>query len=1555
MVFCTTYALILPAITMEKTPCEIPEHTHTEACYSRVTSVSRRVPACSAERLGLHVHGESCLDENGTITCGYADFVVHTHDASCYDADGALWCPLPEIPLHTHTDACWAELSDGPVLICEQPEIVLHEHTADCSDADGHLICGKLQVTEHIHTDACFETVEEPADCEVLTCGMEEHTHSDSCRAAVTELAFTGSDFTVTVRCDSGALPEGITLSVREIPIGSDEYRSYCTQAAEAVNADQDSADTIVFARFFDIGFMLDGQKFEPTVPVEVTITYAEAVETGADAESQAVHFGANGIEVLDAAAERKEDGSTSFTHTQEGFSVVGNVVTTANAADIGPKSLRVDYYVCIDGSWICVGFTKTGWYAHPSDPLTDYNRDYITVEQAASILGAYGFSGEEANPARLIAYQQKTGHLNIYSDTKTVTVDSQAIIPLSRNMDHAGYNLYYLPGNSAVISGYGSTDSLDKAANGFYNVKVYDAAASLLTSALVRSGGSFTYDQAGSWLITYGSGSTATVNGTVNLTDITSPVVISPKQTEDTMVNHTVTFKVMVDGQWTTAGSLPHYYTGTVNGTQRAYIPSGEAAQILGKFGYTAGTNPGYHFGSGYADIYTIFYASNTNYCMDISGNKLADGTVIQLWTSNNSTAQIFRIRDAGDGYSFISPVGDSSLYVNVYGGGSDNRTALKLSTATDDGSKWRLETNADGTTTFWSANAPASALIDLDGGKTANGTPIQIWNKGGNRYWKLAHRISNDAGAEEIGSGWKIGLTEKSDGDIVCYYLPAETTAAYNNTPEILLSAGNTFWSVKVTDDTHSVYADAALQELVQYVPNGGSATVTVRNAQGILWSCAGKHGLQPTVASDQSGGNTIFTITDIRQPIEVVATKADPTFTVQYYANIPRYATSGDHPLTVIDTSAAANNGTAKLPTNGGSMPTRFLYLESTGSNTDQNAGNATPLYRVKTVTELTKMYTESAFHYLSSPSLNYFNKLKNNEDYVLAELWVLKTGRDGSSVTRSDWDIYTYRAGSTEFTNEAGQAIGDTILIADGAVLRLVFNASTGEYTNGTTFYDYNISSGQNADGRWRTGITGINKESNYGTSLNGERTWRSGADILAFGNANCGTGMSGYLFDKSTLNKHSSKNSGYGGTTFGLAAGLNPDGTIRYNDWVVAPKLFNEKGDVNGKQTYAGSSLTFSRVGDTYTLSAATLANSNGQKNKLPDLQYFFNPSPTSATTHTHIFTNNFWPMDPAAGRTDALWGAYGNTGTFQGFDETNNYQWSDLAGSFPPGDDGRAHNWFFGMNFSLSFTLTADYEGPLEYYFFGDDDLWVFLDNKLVCDIGGVHSSVGEYVNLRDYLPAGSAGQHTLSFFYTERGASGSTCYMSFTLPSVTSPVSSQDTGSLVITKQVVNTGGKDYSQEKYRFRVELLTEEGGADLNQTFSYALSDGTFGNVRSGGTIVLHQNETATVQGIPAGTYYRVTEVFLDSNDQEIDNQNDYDITVNGNVGHIVSGTAASGVKHPAAFVNIVRTYSLPATGGAGTTAYTLGGMLLIAAALLLLYIHIRRGKEDLPSS
>ena len=428
---------------------------------------------------------------------------------------------------------------------------------------------------------------------------------------------------------------------------------------------------------------------------------------------------------------------------------------------------------------------------------------------------------------------------------------------------------------------------------------------------------------------------------------------------------------------------------------------------------------------------------------------------------------------------------------------------------------------------------------------------------------------------------------------------------------------------------------------------------------------------------------------------------------------------------------------------------------------------------------------------------------------------------------------------------------------------------------------------------------------------------------------------------GQNFYMASGNKVYYGNGVYKGCTFGLVTGLE-DGNLVWDQWITAPHLFND-GTANGKHTYNNGSLQFIQMGDTYTLTAADSTVGSREK-----LEYFFNPSPSTSTTHTHIFTNNFWPMDSATTKTDPLMGlANANEECdikVNGFwDEQNKVGTNHDGVRVPISDDGRAHNWFFGMNFSLSFTLTEDYTGPLEYIFFGDDDLWVFLDKTLICDIGGVHSSVGEYVNLRDYLPNGSSGQHTLSFFYTERGASGSTCWMSFTLPSVTSAATGQNTGSLKIAKSLEGTGDVDFTGEEYRFKVELLTTENGSGLNQTFSYSRSDGTYGTVKNGGTITLHQNETATINGIPAGTFYRVTELTTQG----------YHTTVNGNEGYIVSGTISNGAVKPASFVNTPYC-ELPNTGGNGTVWYSAGGLCLMAAAVLL-YGRIRSREKERRSS
>ena len=605
-----------------------------------------------------------------------------------------------------------------------------------------------------------------------------------------------------------------------------------------------------------------------------------------------------------------------------------------------------------------------------------------------------------------------------------------------------------------------------------------------------------------------------------------------------------------------------------------------------------------------------------------------------------------------------------------------------------------------------------------------------------------------------------------------------------------------------------------------------------------------------------------------------VAVEATVGNPHYTVQYYANIPRFAESGDKELTVIDTSGA--NG---LPTNDGTLATKMLHLEKTGEKTGKNAGDATDIYRVATENTLTKMYSSGSYEYVKAPNPSYVNKLIDNPSYTLSAVWVLKDSTNEENATSTDeeyWDVY---GADIHFTNRKTSAdkSKNIVHIDEGTVIRLVYDVSSSDFTTPANFYDYDISSGQNTDDKWRTGTTGINIESNYGTSGNGQRTWRSYRDVLAFGNANCGTGMANYKFGGVYLNKYSTPgNTSHYGCTFGLANSLK-DGKIVYNEWVVAPNLFND-GTANGKHPYENSSLTFSQVGDTYTLSAATV---NGV-GSISGLQDFFNPSPKLGTIHETIFTNDFWPLDKATNKTDPNFGSSSpdiEPIYYQGFasKDSINGTWSSESTTLPVSDDGNAHNSFFGMQYAVKFKLSRDYVGPLEYYFFGDDDMWVFLDDKLVCDIGGVHSSVGEYVDLWDYIDREKLQwdekgekEFTLTFFYTERGASGSTCYMNFTLPSVSGINLEQKTGELRIEKKVV---GDTDPTKTFDFKIQFYKADGSTILDD-YSYSKYDGSGKELESdlvvhdGSVFTLKDGQYIIIKYLPFGLRYTVTETMSD---------------------------------------------------------------------------------------
>jgi fibro-slime domain-containing protein len=85
------------------------------------------------------------------------------------------------------------------------------------------------------------------------------------------------------------------------------------------------------------------------------------------------------------------------------------------------------------------------------------------------------------------------------------------------------------------------------------------------------------------------------------------------------------------------------------------------------------------------------------------------------------------------------------------------------------------------------------------------------------------------------------------------------------------------------------------------------------------------------------------------------------------------------------------------------------------------------------------------------------------------------------------------------------------------------------------------------------------------------------------------------------------------------------------------------------------------------------------------------------------------------------------------------------------------GDNGGGHNISFSMETGAEF----EYQKGQQFYFRGDDDVWVYIDSQLVVDIGGIHAAAEGSVDL-DTLGLTPGKTYSFKLFFCERNCCGS-------------------------------------------------------------------------------------------------------------------------------------------------------------------------------------------------
>lgn len=200
---------------------------------------------------------------------------------------------------------------------------------------------------------------------------------------------------------------------------------------------------------------------------------------------------------------------------------------------------------------------------------------------------------------------------------------------------------------------------------------------------------------------------------------------------------------------------------------------------------------------------------ADDQDLSLDVKGGNFASSSNVQVYTSNDSAAQRFRLRstsaDVANGTYFIRMASRANSVLDVSGGSSADGANVQIWQNNDTGAqKWNFSRNVDGSYTI--VNAASGKALDVKNAAASSGVNIQQWSRNGSaaQRWYIEYvsggfRLSSalnaafviDVSGGNAANGTNVALYASNDSKAQRFTfkattyvqpLPADQQAMYN-----------------------------------------------------------------------------------------------------------------------------------------------------------------------------------------------------------------------------------------------------------------------------------------------------------------------------------------------------------------------------------------------------------------------------------------------------------------------------------------------------------------------------------------------------------------------------------------------------------------------------------------------------------------------------------------------------------------------------------------------------------------------------------------------------